>query len=272
MTRKGNDASSAPGRRNKYNALGEYLYQSGQGEVMLHFDRIKDILGFDLPPSASKYRAWWANGGHTQSDAWMGYGYEVAWVNEHKQEVRFRKMGEPVKVPPAKAVGAKADAVMPVNPDADTITVCGYDFTYIQDIKPERDSDGKIVEYAPQSRYSNSQGKRLHYYGSGTFCRFSIDAGNWPGVYLWVVDGEIIYIGETVKLGQRFNMGYGRIEGVNCYEGGQMTNCKMNKVVLELTGTGKTIKLYFLNTQDYKRVELELLRAVNTKYNVKDNT
>jgi len=45
----------------------------------------------------------------------------------------------------------------------------------------------------------------------------------------------------------------------------------MNKVVLSLYEQGKTISLYFYNTTDYKRVELELLRQINTQYNVKDN-
>ena len=45
----------------------------------------------------------------------------------------------------------------------------------------------------------------------------------------------------------------------------------MNKVVLELSKTGKTVKLYFFNTDKYKQVELELLNAIHTQYNVKDN-
>ncbi len=262
-----------PRRKTKYDALGEYLYRSEQDEVTLSFDQIKGILGFELPPSAYKYDVWWRDvDNHPQAKAWKDYGYDVEKVSRASYEVRFRRIGEPIAASLAEAVDAKADSLMPIKADADTVTVCGYDFTYVQDIKPERDSNGKVVEYAPQSQYQNTKGKRLHNYGSGTFCRFRIDAGPWPGVYLWVVDDEIIYIGETVKLGQRFNTGYGEIAGVNCYEGGQKTNCKMNKVVLELSKIGKAVKLYFFNTTDYKKVELELLGAINTQYNVKDNT
>ena len=155
--------------------------------------------------------------------------------------------------------------------NSDAIKVCGYDFLYVQDLEPERDGNGKVIEYAPQSEYSNKNGKSLHNYGSGMFCKFSINAGQVPGVYLWVVDDEIIYIGETVELRRRFNTGYGTISPRNCYVGGQVTNCKMNKVVLELSKIGKTVKLYFFNTNNYKQVELELLNAINTQYNVKDN-
>ena len=45
----------------------------------------------------------------------------------------------------------------------------------------------------------------------------------------------------------------------------------MNKVVLEYFEAGKQIKLYFLKTDDYKRVELELLSKISTRYNVKEN-
>ena len=98
-----------------------------------------------------------------------------------------------------------------------------------------------------------------------------IDVEDVPGVYLWIVDDEIIYIGETKNLRKRFNTGYGNISPRNCYLGGQSTNCKMNKVVLEYFEAGKQIKLYFLKTNDYKKVELELLSKICTRYNVKDN-
>ena len=132
-------------------------------------------------------------------------------------------------------------------------------------------TNGNVIEYAPQSQYNNTNGLPLNKNGSGSFCKFSIDAGEWPGVYLWVVDDELIYIGETENLSQRFNRGYGIIAPRNCFKGGQSTNCKMNKVVLELSKLGKTIKLYFLYTNNNKQVELELLNAINTQYNVKDN-
>lgn len=105
--------------------------------------------------------------------------------------------------------------------------------------------------------------------GEGAFCRFSIKAEEWSGVYLWVVDGVIIYIGETENLHQRFNIGYGKISPRNCYAGGQSTNCKMNKIVLELFQQGKRVDLFFHKTENYKNVELDLLQKISTLYNVK---
>ena len=151
------------------------------------------------------------------------------------------------------------------------MTVCGYEFSFLQIIEPERDQIGGIKRYYPQDRYENRDNLPLSPYGSGAFCHFSIAAEPVAGVYLWVVDGKIIYIGEAVNLRQRFNSGYGNISPRNCYEGGQNTNCRMNKIVLELCEQGKEIRLYFLPTQRYKAVEKELLGKMKTRYNIKDN-
>lgn len=150
------------------------------------------------------------------------------------------------------------------------LKVCGYEFYFVQQLIPELEN-GQVKEYAPQMAYVNRSNLPLGPNGSGTFCRFSIHAPAVSGVYLWVVDGKIIYIGETVNLLQRFNAGYGYISPRNCYAHGQSTNCKMNKVVMEYFKKGKIIDLYFLQTEDYKQTELTLLHSIHTKYNVKDN-
>ena len=40
---------------------------------------------------------------------------------------------------------------------------------------------------------------------------------------------------------------------------------------MEYYKKGTIIDLYFLQTKNYKQIELSLLRQINTKYNVKDN-
>lgn len=150
------------------------------------------------------------------------------------------------------------------------LKICGYKFHFVQQLIPELEN-GRIKEYAPQKAYVNRSNLPLGANGTGTFCRFSIHAPAVSGVYLWVVDDKVIYIGETVNLVQRFNSGYGYISPRNCYAHGQSTNCKMNKVVMEYYKSGKMIDLYFLQTEDYKQIELDLLHRIHTKYNVKDN-
>lgn len=150
------------------------------------------------------------------------------------------------------------------------LKVFEYEFQFVQQLIPECEN-GHVKEYSPQSEYANHRSLPLGPNGSGRFCRFSICGPAVAGVYLWVVDGEIIYIGETVNLLKRFNSGYGNISPRNCHINGQSTNCRMNKVVLEYYRKGQIIDLYFLPTEDYKQIEFALLQRIHTKYNVKGN-
>lgn len=153
------------------------------------------------------------------------------------------------------------------------ITLCEENFLFslLQPIEPERDDQDRILELFPQFNYQNKKNLETHCYGNGPFCRFKINADPQPGVYLWVVDHTIIYIGETNNLKKRFNTGYGNISPRNCFKGGQTTNCKMNQVVLKMAKENKYVNLYFYKTDKYKDVEKELLKSINTEYNKKNN-
>ncbi|MDD2476893.1 MAG: GIY-YIG nuclease family protein [Dysgonamonadaceae bacterium] len=259
----------------KYTALKQFLLSSSQDCINMTFLELERILGFDLPKSAYTYEAWWANGGHSQANAWLDAGYKVKLANTIDQTVCFYKadnISKQVLQPKTKSLKTTSGVnttQMLVDSTMKTLRVFGYEFCYIQQLIPDCDVSGSIIKYYPQNEYDNKKGLLLSHFGKGAFCRFSINAGDCPGVYLWVVDDSIIYIGETENLKKRFNMGYGRIAPRNCYIGGQSTNCKMNKVILNLYEQGKTVSLYFYNTTDYKRIELELLRKIDTKYNVK---
>lgn len=191
---------------------------------------------------------------------------ETAQLELRREEAQHAKVQQILERKPAKQRKAAAELTANANP-LDSLTVCGYPFRYVQEIRPEIDADGKVNECYPEL----DPGKRLNKNGKPPFCRFSIDADSLPGVYLWVLGEDIIYIGETENLRRRFNNGYGRIYAYNCYSDGRSTNCKMNKVVLALAKAGRYVKLYFYETKDYKVVERELLEKIKTRYNVKDN-
>ena len=106
---------------------------------------------------------------------------------------------------------------------------------------------------------------------STEFCHFKPNLPKESGVYLWVVNDEIIYIGEAKDLRSRFNSGYGNISPRNCFKGGQSTNVKMNQVALNYSGKKPTIEIYFIKTDGYKEIELYLLNKIDTHYNVKNN-
>lgn len=104
------------------------------------------------------------------------------------------------------------------------------------------------------------------------FCKFKLTndkVQDVPGVYIWVAGNEIIYIGETKRLKERFNNGYGIIQPRNIFKGGQSTNCKMNRIVIENIEKGKPITIYFCNTKKNKELEKSLLSKYKPKYNSK---
>lgn len=150
-----------------------------------------------------------------------------------------------------------------------TINDEDYEFKHIQDLIPECENNHLKVYEHNDSKYSEYQKNK---FGERDYCSFKINyPKNISGVYLWVVDEKIIYIGETDDLTNRFNAGYGKITPYNCNINGQTTNCKMNGVVLDLFRQNKIISLYFLKTTEYKEVEKILLENITTEYNSKNN-
>ena len=155
-----------------------------------------------------------------------------------------------------------------------TILLNNYIFDYVEDLIPEGDSEGNIATYSPQCLYDNKKHLPLlaEAENNAKFCRFRLhNAFERSGVYVWIVDGKPIYIGETRNFRTRFNSGYGNISPRNCYKGGQKANVKMNKVVLDYWMRGQSIELYFLMTNDYKKIELELIESYHPLYNEKNN-
>ena len=137
-------------------------------------------------------------------------------------------------------------------------------FKKVYEIKADLEN-GKIKEYAPQKRYKGYKESRLHRYGNGRFCHFHIDAEHAKGIYVLTVDGNPYYVGRCVDLYKRFNSGYGNISPRKCYEGGQQTNCRINKNILNELKNGRRILLYFYKNQNIKNMEIEFIFKLGTK-------
>lgn len=75
----------------KYTGLKIYLSESIDEQVVLSFSEIEHVIGTALPNSAYVHSAWWANGGHSQANTWLGAGYKVSLVDLNKKEVVFSK-------------------------------------------------------------------------------------------------------------------------------------------------------------------------------------
>lgn len=150
-----------------------------------------------------------------------------------------------------------------------SINIYQYEFEYVCDIIPETDDNGNIIEYYPQDLYSKKEFVQLHEYGKGPFCRFKIPAC-WTGkegVYCIYSDGQLVYVGECMDLSKRFNMGYGNISPRNCFKYGQQTNCKVNNFILNEIKQGRSVKLYFLETEKRFETEKELIEKFHPPWN-----
>jgi hypothetical protein len=60
-------------------------------ELTVSFEQIESILGFNLPSSARKHKAWWGNqrSGHSHSRAWLLAGWRVDEVDVSAEWVHF---------------------------------------------------------------------------------------------------------------------------------------------------------------------------------------
>lgn len=83
----------------KYDPLRTFLEKTvlHVTEITLSFQQIEAILGFNLPPSARKYREWWANPSiprdHPYAQAWLAAGWKVDIADLQAERIRFRRLG-----------------------------------------------------------------------------------------------------------------------------------------------------------------------------------
>jgi hypothetical protein len=76
-----------------------------------------------------------------------------------------------------------------------------------------------------------------------------------------------MYVGEAENLARRFNQGYGYIAPRACYDGGQQTNCRLNKLILSEVKEGRKVTPYFHETRDRLQLESELIDSYNSPWN-----
>ena len=123
--------------------------------------------------------------------------------------------------------------------------------------------------------------RELHRYGQGPFCEFRIKNHiNEKGLYCYVVNGDIKYIGKVTgnsTFGKRFNGGYGHISPYNCYKkekghsGGRLTNCHINSIVNKELLDGREILVGFYvmeNDNDISNLEKKLIKKISPEWNI----
>lgn len=77
----------------RYQPLADFLASQKSNEWVATFADVEQRLGFQLPKSAYKYPAWWANqsGGHSQARGWRSVGWRTAALDLERRRVRFER-------------------------------------------------------------------------------------------------------------------------------------------------------------------------------------
>ena len=77
----------------KYAPLEAHLLECREAEVPMTFERVEEIVGTALPPSAFRHRAWWSNNPTNSviTHTWLRAGYKSAEVDMTERKLVFRK-------------------------------------------------------------------------------------------------------------------------------------------------------------------------------------
>ncbi len=91
-TKEGRPIFPAECGNSKYQALSEYLYERWEKRIVLSYDEIEDVLGFELPTSAHTLpQSFWANTEyHNYAKSWLLLGYKAK-VNVKTKNVTFER-------------------------------------------------------------------------------------------------------------------------------------------------------------------------------------
>ena len=96
----------------KYDPLTHHLRNSGRPYVPMSFEDIEQVIGAELPPRASKQRAWWSNNptNNVMTMAWLAAGYESVTVDMTNRKLVFRRLApdDPPQGPTAHQTGSFA--------------------------------------------------------------------------------------------------------------------------------------------------------------------
>ena len=88
----------------KYAPLTRHLRAANADRLAMTFAELEGLLGFALPPSARKHRAWWANSpqSHVNAAAWYHAGYQSQAVDLETEKLMFVKLNTLDMSPPRK--------------------------------------------------------------------------------------------------------------------------------------------------------------------------
>ena len=261
----------------KYRPLYQFLARFDGNKWPATFAEVEGVLGFRLPASARKHRAWWANDtkGHSYARAWLDAGWETGDVSLDKESLIFARAGGPARNlcmrsrPTPSSREKRCDVRGPSEDVPSVMRLLDYVFVHADIIRPERGPEGRPSEFMPQSKYAQAETTLLNRHGMGPFCRFNVEGlPTTSGVYALTIGGVLAYVGKAADLARRWGpMGYGNISPRACYVGGQSTNCKVNNYILKATHRGCRIDLWIHETPEPEPIESRLIREMDPSWN-----
>lgn len=148
-----------------------------------------------------------------------------------------------------------------------------YDFAEACQIDAVRNPDGTVATYTAYERFANPRDLSLNPYGLGPFVRLRLSnrLSTVPGVYAVVRHGDVLYVGRTQNLAERWGRrNYAVIDPRNCYTGGQSTNCRINNLLGSELIDGGALALWVYETTDIETVETAVFRAIRPSWNVRE--
>ena len=239
----------------KYEALGRHLGTLAFNEWRASFREIEGILGFDLPPSARKHRAWWANDvRQSQPLAWLDAGWKTDQVDFGTERVVFRRDAGSHRMHTRKTTAVLRASGAAVSPGEQQPGVARHERPVALEAIAEQ-ADHSVRDLPLQSSpIERPQGIQAH----GPVSRYAFGY-EWRSVGSVVLDGEgrlgfpkqlpvpavyrfqftsghreKWYIGETDNLTRRF--AHYRNPGPT-----QETNIRINALLVESLRTGSDI-------------------------------
>lgn len=77
----------------KYEPLQKHLERVPGSRLPMRFNEIEGILGFILPPSSRRHRAWWSNNptNNVMTHAWLNAGFQTEAVDLEQGRLIFRR-------------------------------------------------------------------------------------------------------------------------------------------------------------------------------------
>ena len=109
----------------------------------------------------------------------------------------------------------------------------------------------------------------LNRHGDELYCNYNITKySNDKGIYCYIVDDKIVYIGRSKQTFSKRFKDYGKITPYNCLIDGQATNCNINSRVNSLDSL--TVGFYIMNNSTDKEIEILEKKIINALKNDND--